>query len=176
MSRLISLIIFQRLKEPGLLLNLSKCIFGQSAVDFLEHSVFEAGTEALIKQLEAIQSFPQLQNCKDLQSFLGLVNFYERFIPAAAKIRLPLTSALQGRKVSRPDWLAKMGDAFEAAKSAVCQTAWLTHPDHSAPSSLACDATKADVSADHQQLTAEDWKPLSFYSKKQPEALLYIQQ
>ncbi len=89
MSRVISLLIFQRLKEPGLLLNLSKCIFGQSAVDFLEHRVSEAGTEALIKHLEAIQSFPQPQNCKDLQSFLGLVNFYERFIPAAAMILLP---------------------------------------------------------------------------------------
>jgi hypothetical protein len=44
--------------------------------------------------VEVIQSFPQPQDKKQLQSFLGLVNFYRRFIPAVAQILLPLTDAL----------------------------------------------------------------------------------
>jgi hypothetical protein len=88
--------ILQRLRQHGLLLNLSKCIFGQSAVDFLDPRVSKQGSEPLTKHLEAIQVFPQPRDTKDLQSFLGLVNFYRQFILAAARILHPLTSALHG--------------------------------------------------------------------------------
>jgi hypothetical protein len=70
-------VVFGRLRDHGLILNLSKCVFGQSAVDFLGHRVSEAGAEPLTKHLEAIQSFPQPHNSKDLQSFWDLSTFTE---------------------------------------------------------------------------------------------------
>jgi hypothetical protein len=158
-------VVFGQLRDHGLILNLSKCVFGQSAVDFLGHRVSEAGAEPLTKHLEAIQAFPQPHSSKDLQSFLGLVNFYRRFVPAAARILLPLTSALKGGKTLRLQWTADMGTAFEAAKAAVCEAAQLAHPDPSAPISLACDASESHVGAVLQQLSPKGWQPLSFYSK-----------
>jgi hypothetical protein len=72
-----------------------------------------------VKHLEAIQAFPRPQDMKGLQGFLGLINFYRRFIPAAARILLPLTSALAGGKKARLEWSPQMEAAFEAAKAAL---------------------------------------------------------
>ena len=51
--------------------------------------MFQPPAQPLVKHLEAIQAFLRLQ---DVRGLLGLVNFYRRFIPVAAKILLPLTS------------------------------------------------------------------------------------
>jgi hypothetical protein len=64
------------LHKYGLVLNTSKCIFGQSAVEFLGHSVSVDGAWPLDDKTAAICSFPQSTMVKELQGFLGTVNFY----------------------------------------------------------------------------------------------------
>jgi hypothetical protein len=88
--------LFQILKEAGLVINRDKCVFGKSAVDFLGHRVSAAGSQPLHSHVVAIQEHPRPLCVKDLQGFLGVVNFYRRFMPAAAHILLPLTEALKG--------------------------------------------------------------------------------
>jgi hypothetical protein len=89
-------LVLQRLQQYGLVLNMEKCEIGRAGIDFLGHHITAAGASPITKHVEVIQSFPQPQDKKQLQSFLGLVNFYRRFIPAAAQILLPLTDALRG--------------------------------------------------------------------------------
>jgi hypothetical protein len=64
------------LQNNGLVINTAKCIFGAAAVDFLGHRVSSTGISPLADRVAAIQSFPQPTTIKELQSFLGLVNFY----------------------------------------------------------------------------------------------------
>ncbi len=71
--------------------------------------------------MAAIQEFQQPEDAKGLQSFLGLVNFYRRFIPGAARILLPLVDALRGGRKSKLVWIKDMAAAFSSAKLAVCQ-------------------------------------------------------
>jgi hypothetical protein len=87
------------LQNNGLVINAAKCLFRATAVDFLGHRVSSTGITPLADRVAAIQSFPQPSTIKELQSFLGLVTFYRRFVPTAAKLLLPLTAALGG---SRP--------------------------------------------------------------------------
>jgi hypothetical protein len=56
-----------------------------------------------------------------MQAFLGLFNFYRRFVPAAASILKPLTDSLQGspKGKQRLNWSATMKTAFAAARSAL---------------------------------------------------------
>jgi hypothetical protein len=162
-------LVFQRLREFGLQLYIAKCSFGQPHVEFLGHHISEGGAEPLLKHLEAVQAFPRPLDVKGLQGFLGLINFYRRFIPAAARILLPLTSALKGGKKARLDWSQPMEDAFVAAKAALCEAASLAHPDPKAAVSLACDASDTHVGAVLQQWSPQGWQPLSFYSKKLDE-------
>jgi Reverse transcriptase (RNA-dependent DNA polymerase) len=87
---------FQLLQDNGLQINLAKCVFAVAEVDFLGHRVSAAGISPLPKDVEALQRLPVPTNMKGLQWFLGLINFYSRFLPGIAALLLPLTNALRG--------------------------------------------------------------------------------
>ena len=96
-------LVLQRLRNFGLVLNMEKCELGQESIEFLGHRITAEGAAPIVKHVEAIQNFPQPQDRKQLQSFLGLVNFYRRFIPAAAQILLPLTDVFARRESRKVD-------------------------------------------------------------------------
>ncbi len=78
--------VLQWLQQYGLVLNMEKCELGRQQVDFLGHRITAEGAAPITRHVEAVQNFSRPQDKKQLQSFLGLVNFYRRFIPAAARI------------------------------------------------------------------------------------------
>ncbi len=71
--------------------------------------------------VSAMLDFPRPNTVKELQGFLGLLNFYRRFLPAVARTLQPLTDALRGdRKGTDPvEWSAEMEAAFTASKKAL---------------------------------------------------------
>ena len=123
-------LLFQRLRDHGLVINGEKCEFGAQELDFLGHRVSAAGVAPLCKKVEAILAHPRPGSLQELQGFLGTVNFYRRFLPAAAKLLRPLTDALRGGKAAkeRIEWTAKMEEAFSATKQALAKAALLAHP------------------------------------------------
>ncbi len=64
------------LRDYGLVLNIEKCSFAQSAVDFLGHRITAEGASPLESHVAAVQDFPQPATVQGLQGFLGMVNFY----------------------------------------------------------------------------------------------------
>ncbi len=144
------------LRDNGLLVNLAKCTFAQPALDFLGHHVTATGIAPLPSHVEAIRAFPQPATIKDLQRFLGLMNFYRRFIPRAAASLLPLTDALVGNPKDLC-WTTEMAAAFQAAKTALSRATRLVHPQPSAQLSLATDASNTHIGAVLQQLSAGHW-------------------
>jgi hypothetical protein len=81
--------VFWPLQAAGLVINFEKCIFAIPEVDFLGHRVSASGFAPLPSR--AIQKYPRPATVKQLLAFLGVFNFYRRFVPAAAKILRPLT-------------------------------------------------------------------------------------
>ncbi len=75
---------FQRLQDDGLE-NLEKCVFAAQWVEFLGHEVMVAGAKPLRSLVEADERFPSPFTLKQLQAFLGLVNFDHRPVPQAAQ-------------------------------------------------------------------------------------------
>ncbi len=134
------------------------------------------GASPILRHVQAIQDFPAPQDKKQLQTFLGMVNFYRRFIPAVANILLPLTDAL------RADWswiwAPAMQHSFQLVKDTLAEVATLTHPDPAADISLAVDASNTHIGAVLQQWQpggggrSGGWRPLSFFSKKLDAAQL----
>ena len=158
-------LVLQRFQQNGLVINPAKCEFGRFEINFLGHHVSAAGASPLLKHVEAVEVFPQPQDRLQIQRFLGLINFYRRFIPAAARILRPLTDALAGP--AKPLlWTEQMSSAFISAKRALATATNLVHPHHSAPLSLAVDASSTHVGAVLQQKQGRSWAPLSFFSKK----------
>lgn len=90
--------LFQRLRNYGILINVAKCGFGQPSITFLGHQLTASGVRPLEDKVQAILNFPTPKNIKELRRFLGVYNFYRRFIPKASAIQAPLNVALTGPK------------------------------------------------------------------------------
>lgn len=158
--------LFERLKQYGVLINTSKCSFGQEVVNFLGYKVSAAGSKPLDSNVQAVKEFPVPKTVKELRRFLGMLNFYRRFIPDAAKFQAPLNSVLQGPKIKdshpvnmTPDLL----QSFDDCKASLSQATLLAHPDKIA---IVTDASDSAIDAILQQRKGNDWQPLAFYSHK----------
>ena len=79
--------VMSRLEHHGLRLKRSKCVFLQSSVDYLGYHVDAQGLHTLPTKVEAIAQAPEPQNVPQLRSFLGLLNYYGKFVPNLAIIR-----------------------------------------------------------------------------------------
>ncbi|KAL6455468.1 hypothetical protein MHYP_G00360970 [Metynnis hypsauchen] len=97
-------LLFERLSQHGLIINPAKCQFGLHTIDFLGHRITSSGAVPLPAKVEAIQSFVRPLTVKALQEFLGMVNFYHRFIPRAADLMRPLYEALKGKRLLNTWW------------------------------------------------------------------------
>ena len=115
--------------------------------------------------VQAILDYPLPTTVKDLQRFLGLINFYRRFVPHAAAILRPLTDALVGAPKTL-SWTPSMTTAFHQAQHALSHATLLAHPHPTAPLSLATDASDSHVGGVLQQQIFQQWQPLSFFSAK----------
>jgi RNase H-like domain found in reverse transcriptase/Reverse transcriptase (RNA-dependent DNA polymerase)/Integrase zinc binding domain len=160
-------VVFSRLREAGLLLNREKCVFGQPVVEFLGHRVSAAGVAPLQSKVQAVQEFPQPHTVKQLMTFLGMLNFYRRFLPQAAKVLKPLTDCLKGASAAAAvSWTDERVAAFEAAKQLLGRAACLAHPDRNAQLAVAVDASDSHIGAVLQQSSTRGFQPLAFFSKK----------
>ena len=165
--------LLSRLKEYGVLINPAKCVWGQPEVTFLGYQVSTAGTQPLHTKVQAIQEFPVPTTVKELRRFLGMLNFYRRFVPNAARSQAPLNSMLAGDKVknSQPIHLTQEQlIAFEECKKALSSATLLSHPCPQAEFSLLSDASDISIGAVLQQRAGTQWEPLAFFSKKLNDA------
>ena len=153
----------------GLTVGLPKCVFAVSEIEFLGHNLTSSGCKPLSKHTSAIKEFPTPTDKPALQRFLGMVNFYRKFIKDAALILAPLTNALKG-----PDkqlvWSSTLESAFLQAKRLLSAVPTLVHPAPGSELSVAVDASESHVGAVLQQRTRGSWFPLSFYSRKLNDA------
>lgn len=160
--------LFTRMRDYGIIINTSKCVFGASEVTFLGYSISRQGTKPLESKVQAIKDFPLPSTAKQLRRFLGMINFYRRFIPEAAKIQSPLNSLLTGSvKASQPIVMNEDAiKAFEECKESLCRATLLAHPDSGAKLGLFTDASEEAIGGVLQQLKDGHWQPLAFFSRK----------
>ena len=104
--------VLDRLREHGMVLNGEKCLLGVSALDYLGHRITARGILPMQQHEAAINEHPQPTTARGLQTYLGMVNFYRRFLPAAARVLRPLTEALKGAPKGLVAWSADMQRAL----------------------------------------------------------------
>ncbi|BHF71785.1 hypothetical protein SprV_0401484500 [Sparganum proliferum] len=155
----------QNISEFGVVINPSKCVLGVPSLDFLGHHVDAQGLRPLSSKVEAIRDFPPPTSKRQLQRFLGMVNFYRRFLPNCADLMLPLTNLLSGPK-GPLELRGHALTAFERIKTSLADATLLTHPAPKAPLSLMVDASTVAVGAVLQQHINDSTRPLAFFSKK----------
>jgi len=161
--------IFQRLDNNGLIINQAKCNFGENQIKFLGYLVTAKGTKPLPAKVETIENFPKPKTVKEMRQFLGMLNFYRRFIPGATEDQAKLNDTLRGSKKKGKTpivWTQDLEDAFQKTKKSLSRATLLAHPDPQAELSLTTDVSDNSMGAVIQQRFGKEWQPLAFMSKK----------
>ena len=137
--------VLQKLQEAGLTLKKSKCKFAVSSVEYLGHVIDSEGLHPAESKVRAIRDAPTPTNVTELKSFLGLLNYYHKFLPDLATQLAPLHNLLcQNAKWS---WTCIHDEAFTQAKSLLHSSSLLVHYDENKPLIIACGASPYGVGA-----------------------------
>ena len=97
-------LVFERLAKFGIVVNLKKCFFASDSIQFLGHLVSADGIKPLPDKVDAIANFKLPETVAELGRFLGMVNFYRRFLPNAADNQRKLHGLRNGnrKKINHP--------------------------------------------------------------------------
>lgn len=156
-------LVLNRLKENNLQIQTSKCKFLQREIMFLGHIISDKGINPDPSKIEAVQSFPIPTNTKEIQSFLGLANYYRRFIQNFSEIASPITALL--KKDATYIWSAECATAFSTLKEKLTTHPILQHPDFEKQFSLTVDASGKALGAILSQGETGKDLPISFASR-----------
>jgi hypothetical protein len=103
--------VLQVLREHKLYAKLSKCIFYQNKIHYLGNIISTIGIEVDPEKIEAIRVWPMPNNVIEVRSFMGLVNYYRRFIKGFSNIASPITSFQN--KGLKFEWTSKCEESFQ---------------------------------------------------------------
>ncbi|XP_078419539.1 uncharacterized protein LOC144693571 [Cetorhinus maximus] len=117
----------QRLGECGLWVRKDKCECFEPSVEYFRHIIDAAGLHKAPSKVKAIVDAPAPQNISQLCSFLGLLNYYRRFIPQLETLLKPLRELLCQNKAWK--WAEACDDAFKKVKAVLTGSVLLTHFD-----------------------------------------------
>ncbi|XP_048232892.1 uncharacterized mitochondrial protein AtMg00860-like [Ricinus communis] len=120
-------LVFKALRDNELYVKNEKCSFAQREVAFLGHIVGDGKLRMDGSKVKVIQDWEPPTKVTELRSFLGLVNYYRRFIKGYSSIATPLTDLL--KKGRAWDWSTKRQQAFEGLKKAIMEESVLALPD-----------------------------------------------
>ncbi|GFW99422.1 transposon Tf2-9 polyprotein [Trichonephila clavipes] len=161
--------VFERFQQYGLRINVSKSVMGAAQVEYLGFLITAEGSRPLPEKVQAILSYKLPETIHDLRTFLGMINFYRRYLKDTAKTQAPLHELLKGAKKKdrrKVHWTDDTRRSFEKCKTDLAEAALLSFPRSGLPLSLCTDASDFAVGAVLQQLENGGWKPIAFYSKK----------
>ena len=119
--------VLERLKEHRLFAKMSKCEFNKKSVEFLGHIVSDGSVKMQKKKIDAILEWPTPRSVKEIQSFLGLANYYRGFIKDFSAVAAPMTNATRGKK-NEYHWGKKEQEAFDELKKRFSDCLLYTSP------------------------------------------------
>ena len=123
--------VLQILRDNSFYAKLSKCSFAQSEVECLGHILSRDGLRVDLRKTAAVQSWPTPDDLHQLRSFLGLANYFRKFISDYSSLTHPLTCLL--RKDAPWTWSAACAAAFQSVKDALTSAPVLALPDFTQP-------------------------------------------
>ena len=160
--------VFERLRVAGLKLKPSKCQLFRDEVLYLGHVVNATGVSPDPATLRVLSTWPVPETVRDVQSFLGFINFYAEFVPNSTQLTAPLYSLTVGKKGT--DQVSLNADelaVFQSHKRALSSGPQLAHPDLSKQFVVHPDASKFAVGAVLLHRSDDGIEsPISFVSKK----------
>ena len=137
--------VLTRLQDEGLRLRKNKCLFMKLSVTYLGYQIDKAGIHPVPEKVKAIQDAPPPKNVHELKAYLGLLNYYSKFLPNLSQ---KLRSLYQLLKADQPwKWTKEEAETFQASKDLLVSSKLLVHYDSTKELILACDASQYGIGA-----------------------------
>lgn len=156
--------VLQILSDNNLFLKPEKCIFETDQIEFVGFLLSNGKIEMDPVKVTGVRDWPTPHNVTEVQSFLGFINFYRRFIDNFSHIAHPLHQLT--RKDAPWTWGSEEEKAFQELKRLVTSFPILVHPDPSKRFRLETDSSgRATGSVLSMLCDDEKWRPVGFYSK-----------
>ena len=154
--------VLRRLEENDLFVKPEKCTFCATEVDFLSMIVGRDGIKMDQTKVKAILDWPEPKNVKGVRSFLGLANFYQRFIKDYAHVARPLHDLTKKEEPLR--WEQPQQHAFDTLKEHFTTAPVLAFPDLDCKLRLELDASDYTTGAVLSIEKDGIWHPVAFSS------------
>ncbi|CCE61500.1 hypothetical protein TPHA_0A04250 [Tetrapisispora phaffii CBS 4417] len=135
--------VLGRLLKENLIVKKKKCTFTSAEVEFLGYQIGANKITPIVTKCQAIDKFPTPKSVKEAQRFLGMINYYRRFIPNCSKIVTPIQQYICKESV----WSTTQDDAFRSLKSALTSDPLLAPFKPNGDYRLTTDASKEGVGA-----------------------------
>lgn len=156
--------VLQRLQQCGLRVKQSKCEFGKKQIEYLGHVLNSQGIHPSPDKVKAIKEAPAPTSVKELRAFLGLVNYYGRFMPNQSTVLAPLYRLLKDQ--IEWEWKRPEQKAFEQCKDLLTSDKVLVHYNPDLPLALACDSSAYGIGAVIQhELPSGEKRPIAYASR-----------
>ena len=133
-------IVLQVLRDHKFYAKFSKCEFWLTEVKFLRHVVLASGVSVDSEKVEVVMSWERPKSVFEIQSFLGLVGYYRRFIEEFSQLAAPMTRLT--RKEVKFEWNDSCEKAFQELKRRLTLALILTVPKRGRRYTVYCDASK----------------------------------
>jgi len=137
--------VLRRLDAEGFRLRKEKCEYMLPEVTYLGHRITADGIQPTSDKVKAVQDAPTPKNASELKSFLGLINFYGKFLPNLSTVLSPLNSLLRKGVVFR--WGEQQSQAFRKVKEMLLSADLLVHFNPDMEVTLSCDASGVGLGA-----------------------------
>jgi hypothetical protein len=152
--------ILSLLRTHQLYANSKKCKLFLPEVKYLGHLVSGAGIKVDPEKTSVVANWQEPDNLKDLQRFLGLCNYFRRFVPKYSEVARPLTR-LTGKDAFHTPFTEQESNAFKKLKQALVSPPVLAIPDFNHPFEVYVDAS--DIACGG--ILLQHNRPVAFYSK-----------
>ena len=152
----------KKLDEDNLRVNLQKCHFAKTEIEWLGYKFTQTGISPLESKTAAILTIPPPTTLKPLRSFLGSVHYFGKFIPHLAQLCHPLRPLLT--KSIKFVWTEEHTKHFNLIKK-IANSSENSHYSPKLDVRVKCDASRSGLRAALEKNTPEGWKPIAFASR-----------
>jgi hypothetical protein len=153
--------VLQTLRQHKLCANLEKFTFGITQVQYLGYIIDERGVHVDPAKIQVIRDWPAPTTLTELRSFLGLANFYCRFVLGFSHITWPLSQVTKGGAKEKFFWSESQQKAFGELKHRLCSAPVLTLPDLQQPFEIETDASDYAIGA----VLTQHGHPVAYHSE-----------
>ncbi len=153
-------LVLDILRKHKLIARLCKCAFYKESIKWLGHIISEKGVAVDTRKTQAVQDWPVPTSVKELQSFLGLANYFRKFMQGYSKLVAPLTGML--KKGLLFHWGPGQQEALDGVKFSLTNAPVLALPDFKKHFILQSDASGYGIGA----VLMQDGRPIAYHSRK----------